>query len=352
MQPQIAHESEVHRQHVRLKIPVQVELDGVRYQVDDWSVGGFGVESVLTSRRAGDHLMVRMVFPFEEFEMAMRLDARMVYVDQDHGRFGCAFVGLSREQVAVFRYLVEAYLSGEVVSAGDLLQIRSRDSSARAHAPPDLTALPPDRPSDRARRYTLYGVLGLAGFLLAGVIALGIHERFFEIEAQSAVVEGTLLEVRAPLTGRFLPLLEPGAPVEAGGMLGTIRGIDGSIAALESPCDCVVLDQLALNGQTYRAGDPLLALINADEPLFVRAQVPVEVVDDLEVGGRVAIHVPGAAEPRSGEITRINVRPRLESLRSPGAGVPISRQLAQVVVRPDRPFELIDVGTLVRLRFL
>ena len=35
MQPQIVHESEVHRQHVRLKIPIQVEIDGVRYQVDD-----------------------------------------------------------------------------------------------------------------------------------------------------------------------------------------------------------------------------------------------------------------------------------------------------------------------------
>ena len=352
MQPQIVHETEVHRQHVRLKIPVQVELDGVRYQVDDWSVGGFGVESVLTSRRAGDRLVVRMIFPFEEFDMAMRLDARMVYVDQDHGRFGCAFVGLSREQVAVFRYLVDAYLSGEVVSAGDILQIRARDTAARARPQPDLSGLEPESWSDRSRRYVLYGLLGFAGLALAGLVALGIHGRFFQVEARSAVIEATLREVRAPATGRFLSLLEPGMPVEAGGMLGTIRGVEGSIVPLESPCDCIVLDQLALSGQTYQAGDPLLALVNEDEPLLVRAQVPVEVVEDLEVGGRVEIHVPGIPEPRSGEIVRINVRPRLESLRNPDAEVPISRRLAQVVVRPDRPFELVDFGTLVRLRFL
>ena len=40
MRPQIVHDTEVHRQHVRLKIPIQVEIDGIRHQVDDWSVGG------------------------------------------------------------------------------------------------------------------------------------------------------------------------------------------------------------------------------------------------------------------------------------------------------------------------
>ena len=72
MQPQIVHEAEVHRQHIRLKIPIQVEIDGVRYTVDDWSVGGFGVESIMTSRQPGEHFPVKLIFPFEEFEMSMR----------------------------------------------------------------------------------------------------------------------------------------------------------------------------------------------------------------------------------------------------------------------------------------
>jgi hypothetical protein len=90
MRPQIVHETEVHRQHVRLKIPIQVEIDGIRHQVDDWSLGGLAVESVLTSRKPGDRFWIRLIFPFEEFELTMRREARMVYVDQGHGRFGCA----------------------------------------------------------------------------------------------------------------------------------------------------------------------------------------------------------------------------------------------------------------------
>ena len=43
MKPQVVHEAEIHRQHVRLRIPIAVEIDGTRYSVDDWSMGGFGV---------------------------------------------------------------------------------------------------------------------------------------------------------------------------------------------------------------------------------------------------------------------------------------------------------------------
>ena len=167
MQPQIVHESEVHRQHVRLKIPIQAEVDGIRYQVDDWSIGGFGVESVMTSRQPGEHFPVKLIFMFEEFDMTMRFDARMVYADQDHGRFGCAFLGVSQQQMEVFRYLVDAYLSGEVVSAGDILQVRARDNTAPAR----LQAIynPYGENELWAARLRRYGTI--AGFGLAGLAA-------------------------------------------------------------------------------------------------------------------------------------------------------------------------------------
>ena len=95
MRPQIVHETEVHRRHVRLNIPIQVEIDGIRHQVDDWSLGGLAVEIVLTPRKPDERFWVRLIFPFEEFELTMRREARMVYVDQGHGRFGCDFLAVS-----------------------------------------------------------------------------------------------------------------------------------------------------------------------------------------------------------------------------------------------------------------
>lgn len=352
MQPQVVHEAEVHRQHVRLKIPIQVEVDGVRYQVDDWSVGGFGVESVMTSRQAGEQFPVRLIFPFEEFEMIMRFDARMVYVDQDHGRFGCAFVGTGKEQSEVFRYLVDAYLSGEVVSAGDILQVRARDNTAqpRIHATYDPYA---EETSWRtaAKRYGAYAGFGLAGLALLAVIGLGIKGRYFTSAPQSGVIEAPMVEIRAPIAGRFLSALEPGEQVLPGTLLGTMQGFDGNLVSLESPCDCLVLEQVGLNGQHYQIGDTLVALIEAGQPLTVRARLPLDEIEGLKIGDRAEIRVPGRPEPLSGQIERIDLRPRLEALRSQTES-PAAGRLAVVVVRPDRPFAFEDFGTLVSVRFL
>ena len=80
MQPQIVHEAEVHRQHVRLRIPIAIEIDGTRYGVDDWSMGGVGRGRAITSRQPGERFPARLIFPFEDFEIALRLDCQMVYV--------------------------------------------------------------------------------------------------------------------------------------------------------------------------------------------------------------------------------------------------------------------------------
>jgi alginate biosynthesis protein Alg44 len=352
MRPQIVHESEVHRQHVRLKIPIQVEVDGIRYQVDDWSVGGFGVESVMTSRQPGEHFPVKLIFTFEEFDMTMRFDARMVYADQDHGRFGCIFLGVSQQQMEVFRYLVDAYLSGEVVSAGDILQVWGRDSSAPARLQAVYNPYGEDELwTAKLRRYGIVAGFGLAGLALVGLVALGIKDRFFTVVSTNAVVEAATVPIRAPVLGRFVAALQPGQPVPAGTLLGMISSLDGSVVSLESPCACEVLEVPGLTGQHYQVGEPLVVLIEADKPLTVRAQLPLEEVERLEIGDRAEIRLPGQDEVRYGQIERLDLRPGREALRNPDAESPIGRRLAQVIVRPDRPFELDDFGALVALRF-
>lgn len=352
MQPQIVHESEVHRQHVRLKIPIQVEIDGIRYQVDDWSLGGIGVESVMTSRRPGERFSLRLIFPFEGFEMIMRLDTRMVYVDQDHGRFGCAFTGMTREHAEIFRYLVDAFLAGEVVSASDILQVRARDNTAPARLQPVYEPRPADEAwPARVRRHGALAAFGLAGLALLAVIFFGLKERYFTIQTDSAVIEAPVVPIRAPIAGRFVSTLEAGERIADGTLLGTVQALDGTIVTLESPCDCLILEQLGLDGQHYQFGDDLIALVRAEQPLMVHAQLPLDQAERLEVGGRAEIRFPGRAGPLYGQVERIDFRPGLAAVRD-RAEQPLSRRLAQVVVRPDRPFEFGDFGVLVSVRFL
>jgi alginate biosynthesis protein Alg44 len=183
------------------------------------------------------------------------------------------------------------------------------------------------------------------------LIFLGLKERYFTIETNSAVIEAPVVEIRAPVAGRFISALASGERVFDGTLLGTVQALDGTIVTLESPCDCLVLEQLALSGQHYQVGDDLLALIRAEQPLAVRAQLALEQAERLAIGDRAEIRLPGRAEPLHGQVERIDFRPGLAALRD-SSEQPLSRRLAQVVVRPDRPFEFQDFGVLVSVRFL
>ena len=135
MKPQIVHEAEIHRQHVRLRIPIVIEIDGTRFGVDDWSMGGFGIAGPITSRQPGERLSSRLIFPFEDFELTLRLEIQMVYILPELPRFGGRFVALSQGQLSLFRFIVDAYLSGELISGGDILAVASATavvSAARA----------------------------------------------------------------------------------------------------------------------------------------------------------------------------------------------------------------------------
>jgi alginate biosynthesis protein Alg44 len=351
MQLQIVHEAEVHRQHVRLKIPIGVEIDGTRYTVEDWSMGGFGVESEITSRRPGERFPVRVVFPFEDFEVSLRLDCQMVYITEDARRFGCRFLGLSLGQIGLFRYLIDAYLSGEIVSGGDILTVAGRENTAAARVHP-LSFNPyaeDESRGRRIRRYVGYGLLAALTLGLIGIVGVGIKDRYFTPEAETAAVEAPLFRVRAPLSGT-LEASEARDLLRRGDVIGHVQTLDGQSAALESPCDCVMVDWLTRPGQYVETGEPVVVLAAADRPLVVRAQVELNVVDHLKIGDIAEITIPGRDGVLLGEIEKIDIKPQLTQLE-PGQQTAMTRRLAQVIIRPDRPFVFDDLGSLARVRF-
>jgi hypothetical protein len=84
----------------------------------------------------------------------------------------------------------------------------------------------------------------------------------------------------------------------------------------------------------------------------IRVQLPLEDVERLQVGDRAEVRIPGRNELLFGQIERINLKPHLAALDRDIDGLPISRRLAQVLIRPDERLDIQDFGSLVSVRFL
>ncbi|MCS6879129.1 MAG: PilZ domain-containing protein [Geminicoccaceae bacterium] len=337
-------DTEIHRQHVRLRVPIAVEIDGQRYPVDDWSIGGFGVVGALPRRRPGERFAVRLVLPFEDFELALDLEAELVYRLEDEPRFGCRFVRLSAGQLALFRRIVEGYLSGEIVGADELLAVRVHE-----RAPQDVLVESPRSGASRLRRLFGFTLAGLAALALFALAWLGFRERWLVVRAEGAVVEAPIVRVLAPTAGRVEPrevdpVLAPGA------RFGVVRLDGGAEVALASPCECALVGWLVDPGRPVAAGEPVALLAAVDRPLLVRANVAASAVRRLAPGDRAEIGLPFGLGTVRGRIERIDLRPQLSAL---AAGDPLTaaRRPLSVLIRPERPLDFELLGAPVEVRF-
>lgn len=344
MQPQVVHEAEVHRQHVRLKIPIVVEIDGSRFTVDDWSMGGFGIMSEMSSRQPGENFPARLVFPFEDFEVSLRLDCHMVYILEDSTRFGCKFISMSRGQLSLFRYLVDAYLSGEMVSAGDILHIAGRENTAEAREKP-LSFTPYNDEETLGRR--IRRVLGWAFLLIVGggliaAVATGFQDRFLTVRAESATIHAPTTRLRAPQAGILRPIDTPPL-LEPGMAIARLEVANGPSVFIESPCACVMLDWSAVPGGFVAQGEEVVVLAAADVPLVVRARVAFGDALEMQEGDVARIVIPGRPGTVGGQIRSIDFKP------DPGATG--GNRATTVTVRPDEPFDFTDLGSIVSVEF-
>lgn len=353
MAVQVAQETEIHRQHVRLRIPIAVEIDGQRFAVDDWSIGGFGVQGDLGSRQPGERFPVRVAFPFEDFEVTLRLDGQMVYHQDDRTRFGCRFVAISRGQLDLFRYIVDSYLSGEIVSGGDILSLASRDPSTDAgRRMQPVGFVPVKRPRSMVTRIG-HGLgalaLVLAGAALAYFAWQGARERWFMVRAEAAIVQAPVYRLRSPVAGTIVrgepqPLLQPNDAIAA------VTPANGRQTALRSPCECTLLEWSVPAGADVAAGDTVALLAAADQPLTVRASVSADAARRLAVGDLAEIVLPGRQGVILGQIERVDTRAPYANLAN-GAALGEARRTVQVVVRPDSPLDFDSLGSYVDVRF-
>jgi hypothetical protein len=190
----IAHEAEVQRQHVRLQLPISILIRGIASEVLDWSNSGvafatapYRVQQITFT--ASDVVDANLVFAFGGFTLNVPILCEVRHINSDGSRVGCRFHGMNERNLSIMQYLVSAYIGGDLVQVGDLLDVVSRKNFTTPRTPPSESTLSPEQRRALHRKRKLYtATLALMSVLLVLYCVFSIFERLYVVHAKAATV--------------------------------------------------------------------------------------------------------------------------------------------------------------------
>lgn len=339
------HEAQEQRQHARYKLPLKVRFNGVVYDAADWSVGGVGVDGIDLDLGAGTVHPLALSFGFDGFSLTMRVEGEIRYVDRQKHRVGFRFVDLTDRQLNLVHFVIDSYLSGEMVDGGELIEITKRDNmvsprGAKAAAPAAETLR--QKVGRLASRATSYAVIvGIMGGILA-FVGSNVYDRLYVVRPTMATITGDLMVLAPQAAGQVSKVVRSGE-IAVGAPAFELTGADGTVTPVTSPCDCRVLSAAVQEGAVVRPGQTVVTLVAANTQPVIAAAVDYDELDRLAAGAVARIQYLDGVET---EVADVRFQPALL-----GTGGTDSGDRAIIELDPGRAIDASAIGQPVNVWF-
>ncbi|MFY8100783.1 MAG: hypothetical protein ACOVOA_12585, partial [Allorhizobium sp.] len=180
------------------------------------------------------------------------------------------------------------------------------------------------------------------GAALIAFLSANVYDELYIIRPQSAAITAKTVNVAAPSVGRITFLNEK-KEVAFGEPLMTVNPAVGNPITVESPCDCVQVDQRFANGDFVRTGDPVVRLMRADAPIVVSATV-----GDKELMSLYGVKTASLVYPDGTSVGEADI------LWLPGKGgtqADLPREPLTVLVAPKKQLSPDMIGQPVEVQF-
>lgn len=303
----IVHEADSQRQHVRVQIPALVHIDGQSYDVKEWSVAGLALECKTEAELArfkeqGLH-SAELSYDLSAFKLNVPINLEVMRVDNQNSMVGARFSNMEQAQLSTIQNLVNAYISGELVSAGDAIHVVSRNNFVKPRTIPTKgEESGADKSKKLFKKISLYLVFALAVLYVLS----GLYEQIYLITAKSALVVSNGFALQAPAGGALnYNDIFSGDTVKKGDVIMNVVSGTGTIQGIDSPCDCVVSQIHVPPGTTVSKGESILALSPVGTRPYVDAFVTYEEAARLAEGQTAHVLFFGAKKTQAGTIIDI-----------------------------------------------
>ncbi|RKE80258.1 MULTISPECIES: PilZ domain-containing protein [Rhizobium] len=338
----ISYEAELQRQHPRYPLPMKATIDGREYDVHDWSMNGFAINAKGFS--AGKKVMAHLTIPFSGYHFSLtHVPSEVLYATDSEGRTSLVFTALEDSQISLLRYMTDAIISGEVVRAGDVLDVARRTDMVRSkQVPPPPRLSTGGRIAQLGRRVAATAGVAAIGAALVAFLSANVYDELYVVRPESASIAAKTVNVASPAVGRITFLNEK-AQLAFGEPLITVNPAVGDPITVESPCDCVQTEQRFASGDFVRTGDPIVRLMRADAPIVVSAAVSDNKLMSLYGVKSASLVYPDGTHVSNAEI-----------LWLPGKGgsqSDLPRDPLTVLIAPNKTLSTDMIGQPVEVRF-
>ncbi|WP_321340021.1 hypothetical protein [uncultured Cohaesibacter sp.] len=315
-----------------LQMPFSVVIDGRQYEGDGISLVNAYVKG-LASRDYGQIIKpATFRVPFDGFQVTMAIEVVMVCVDDVTGLYRLDFLNPTGPHLPRLRYILNAYIAGEIVDINDLLSITADKVKKAKSGSAD---------SERSFVQRFKSMVGAAfvGAATVGLVVLAgslVQNRLLirDVPKLATIVPSGAV-IKAGVDGQIV-YVNPQAGLEE--PLVAIQGADGRQLTVVNPCDCTLtIAKSSVVGNVVATNDNLAFIPGNDSGLLVSAILPDKEAEMLVFGG--------VAEATLADGRTINLQ--IKDIKPPVSGGAVTRV---TFTAPEGLLTLSDTGSPAKLR--
>jgi len=285
MSVQVLHEAEHTRQHTRYTIPASIEINSRIYKLDNWSVNGLAIKNIENIKQK--FFDVKLIFDFESFHIVLDINLEKNFYDYQNKILRCIFFDLTKDKLSLFHYIINAYVSGELVTLGSLMQVVKKDSFTSKDMSkvlnPDMSLV--QKVIMRTRQIATYIALSTITFGLLGFILYSTYNKIFIVESLSASINAPVIIIRSPQASYYSAIQHSvDSQIKRGNVLASMKLIGGGANSIESPIDGKILIEHTLDKSFVDKGEPLLTIVPKGITPYIEAKIKASKSSKLLIG--------------------------------------------------------------------
>ncbi|WP_232312975.1 hypothetical protein [Enterovibrio coralii] len=173
------------RKFPRIEFPAQIEVDGILYPTNEWSVGGCSIPDGKIKGKKGDKSGGHLCFELPVGRFSTPVHFEVMRVSDDGYVLGCQFYSLNSGHQKTLQSIVDTYLTGETIS---LESVTSYGVKAQLHE---------EEVKRMRQNWWRFAVVALVSVALISTAALMIQTRLLSINSEHAAVSQPVLTQRS-----------------------------------------------------------------------------------------------------------------------------------------------------------